>query len=212
MAEQIVPAAEFQALPLDFIIAAPLTAAVKAQAVAAAATRDFISAFLMKGGAGAASGAAGPVSPGSAGGAASAGAEASQPSPCETVDFSFSYTADGKSQTTQISAPLLSMIPVPHLRIDSLTVHFTYEITQTVRDTSQTDRDVSLEAGTAGVLSHWVKASLKGNVSSRSASESSLNRSGQMEITLHASEAPMPEGLSRLLSLLSSTVPVRSQA
>jgi hypothetical protein len=41
----VVPAAEFQALPLDFVIASPLISAVKAQAVAAAATRDFINAF-----------------------------------------------------------------------------------------------------------------------------------------------------------------------
>jgi hypothetical protein len=210
MAEQIVPAAEFQALPLDFIISAPLTAAVKAQAVAAAATRDFISAFLTGGGA--EPGASGAATPSTgAATAPSAGAGGAQPGVPETVEFSLSYTTEGKSQTTRVSAPLLSMIPVPHLRVDSLTVHFTYEITQTVRDTSQTDRAVSLEAGTSGLLSHWVKASLKGNVSSRSATESTMNRSGHMEITLHASEAPMPEGLSRLLSLLSSSVPVRSQ-
>jgi hypothetical protein len=170
------PAAEFQALPLDFIVAAPLTAAIKAQAVAAAATRDFINAFIVNG----------------------------QP---EMVEFSFVQAVNGQEQKANIKAPLLAMVPVPHLRIDSLTVHFTYEISQTFRDTSQTDKSIALEAGTSGLLSHWVKASLKGSVASRSASESALNRSGHLEITLHASEAPMPEGLNRVLSLLARAVP-----
>jgi hypothetical protein len=42
MANEIQPAVEFQALPLEMIIAAPLTAAVKAQRAAAEATLDFI--------------------------------------------------------------------------------------------------------------------------------------------------------------------------
>ena len=38
--------AELQALPLDFIMAAPLTAAVKAQAAAAEATRGYIESMM----------------------------------------------------------------------------------------------------------------------------------------------------------------------
>jgi hypothetical protein len=34
-----------------------------------------------------------------------------------------------------------------------------------------------------------------------------LNRSGVIEITLHASEAPIPEGLARVLNLLAKTIP-----
>jgi hypothetical protein len=48
---------------------------------------------------------------------------------------------------------------------------------------------------------------LKGSVTSRSSTESTTNRSGHLEITLHASEAPMPEGLARILSLLAHAVP-----
>src|SRR5262249_6100306 len=129
----------------------------------------------------------------------------------EMVSLSFTSTEGGQEKSSTVTAPLLSMVPVPHLRIDSLTVHFIYEITQTVRDTQQTDKTVSLDVGTAGLLSNWVKASLKGSVGSKSSHESTLNRSGQLEITLHASEAPIPEGLNRLLSLLASTVPLPKQ-
>ena len=69
---------------------------------------------------------------------------------------------------------------------------------------------VSLEAGTTGILASFVKASLKGNVSSQSSSESVMNRSGVLEITVHASEAPIPEGLARILNLLSKTIPAQT--
>jgi hypothetical protein len=178
MAQDVVPAAEFQALPLDFIIAAPLTAVVKAQAITAAATRDFIKTFFNPEGA------------------------------PDVVQFTFTQTEGNTERKVDIKAPLLAMVPVPHLRVDSLTVHFQYEITQTERDTSGTDKSLSLEAGTSGLLSKWVQASFKGGVTSRSSHESTQNRSGQLDITVHASEAPMPEGLRRVLELLSTAVPL----
>lgn len=70
---------------------------------------------------------------------------------------------------------------------------------------------ISLEAGTTGLLANFVKASLKGNVSSQSSSESVMNRSGVLEITLHASEAPIPEGLARILNLLAKTIPAENK-
>src|SRR3569833_2854738 len=101
--------AEFQALPLDFIMAAPLTAAVKAQAAAAEAARGFIEAMLDDSGA------------------------------PKTVQFQMAVKQnDGASKDVQINAPLLSLVPVPHLRIDSLTVHFKYEITQSLRSSKAT--------------------------------------------------------------------------
>src|SRR5438094_4573750 len=112
MANEIQPAADFQALPLEFIIAAPLVSAVKAQAVAAETTRAFIQSMLKT--------------------------ENNQTRPV-TVDFSLDYKkADAggvmTTSTVNVNAPLLSLVPIPHLRIDSVTTHFKYEITQTVRD------------------------------------------------------------------------------
>lgn len=179
MANEIFPAAEFQSLPLEFIISAPLLGVIKAQAVAAQATLDFINAF--KG---------------------------------QTVDFENivdSTTASGTSQQkVVVKAPLLAMTPVPHMRIDSFTTHFKYEIGQVVSEKKSLDMGATLDASTSGVLSKFVKASLKGNVSSQSSSESTMNRSGVLEITLHASEAPIPEGLARILNLLAKTIPVEN--
>ncbi len=180
MANEIVPAAEFQSLPLEFIISAPLLGVIKAQAVAAQATLDFINAFKS-----------------------------------QTVEFENVTTSTEKGEASEqkitVKAPLLAMTPVPHIRIDSFTAHFKYEISQVVSEKKSLDMGVSLEAGTTGILASFVKASLKGNVSSQSSSESVMNRSGVLEITVHASEAPIPEGLARILNLLSKTIPAETK-
>ena len=172
MATEILPAAEFQSLPLEFIIAAPLAGAVKAQAVAADSARKFIEAFKDT-----------------------------------NVKFTAATVKNGTSRKIDVQVPLLSMVPVPHLRIDSLTVDFKYEVSQIVADKKSLETGFDLDIGTTGVLANFVRASIKGSVTSKSSSESTLNRSGSLAITVHASEAPMPEGLARVLSLLAKAVP-----
>jgi hypothetical protein len=177
---EIQPAAEFQALPLEFIVSAPLVAAVKAQAVAAQATVAFIMSMIGE-----------------------------DKKPIE-VAFKAAYkeaqpTGAPKEKKVDIAVPLLSIVPVPHLRIDSLTTHFKYEVTQTVRNLKETEKGINLEAKTSGLLS-WLGASLSGKISSKSTEESTINRSGMLEITVHASEAPMPEGLAKVLSFLGNMI------
>lgn len=183
---EIQPAAEFQALPLEFIIASPLTAVVKAQAVAAEATRGFIAEMIDK--------------------------TSNKP---VSVDFNIDYrlgegNGNGKGSMTALSvkAPLLSMVPIPHLRIDSLTVHFRYEISQIAKSAAASEKGVEFGAQTGAMLSPWASATLKGSVSSRSSEESTMNRSGSLEITIHASEAPIPEGLAKILSLMAKSIQV----
>jgi hypothetical protein len=178
------PATEFQALPLEFIVAAPLVAAVRAQAVAAKTTQGFIESMLV--------------------------VENNVKKPV-VVEFNVTHLeldAAGKplEKTVKVNAPLLSMVPVPHLRIDSLTTHFRYEISETVRDTSETAKSLDLSVESGAALSLWAKGTLKGSVSSKSAEESTMNRSGVLEITVHASEAPMPEGLAHILDFLGKAV------
>ena len=178
MAESTNIAAECQALPLEYIVTAPLTAAVKAQRAAAEATHDFITGMI---------------------------GEDGKP---RTVDFSVDNTVGDTTNTVAIKAPLLSIVPVPHLRIDSLKIQFQFEITQTLRDSSETSKSLEVGAKTGGLLSAWVSATLKGSVSSKSSSESTMNRSGQLEVTLNASESQMPEGLAKILTLMSRAVDV----
>ncbi|MEI6766945.1 MAG: DUF2589 domain-containing protein [Bacteroidota bacterium] len=176
---EVFAAAEFQALPLEFIVSAPLLGVIKAQTVATQTTKDFIEQFKK-----------------------------------DSIEFTVKTASESTGQSaatstveTKINAPLLSMVPIPHIRIDSFTTSFKYEISQvqTIKKSTEGGGDVTI--GAAGILSKFVDISLKGNVTSSKSSESVLNRSGSLDITLHASEAPMPEGLARILSLLSKTIP-----
>ena len=168
------PATEFQALPLEYIIAAPLLGVIKAQAAAAAATQAYIGSLIENG----------------------------KP---KTIDFELSSSTDTGLKKSKISAPLLSMVPVPHIRIDSFTTHFKYEISEANKTTKEMGYGATLDAEVT--KNPFFNISLKGNVSSKSAEESVMNRSGMLEITIHASEAPIPEGLARLLSALSKALP-----
>ena len=178
-------AAEFQSLPLEYLIAAPLKGAIEAQAIAAASTRAFIQGMLNTD----SNGIQTPI----------------------TVDFKLAKTVNsvsGASSTDMtIKAPLLSMVPVPHLRIDSLTSTFKYEINEIHKSEKSLDMGATLTAGTSAVLSKFVNIQLNGTVGSKSKEESSMNRSGSLEITVHASEAPIPEGLARILNLLARAIP-----
>ncbi len=171
---KIQPGLEFKSLPLEFIIAAPLTGVIKAQAIAAETTKEFVLKFKDT-----------------------------------NIDFKYSVDKGGGDKTeVTVSVPMIALIPVPHIRIDSYTSTFKYEISEVVSEVNSLDRGASLEGGTTGLLSNFVKATLKGSVSSKSSSESTTNRSGSLEITVHASEAPVPEGLARILSLLSRSIPM----
>jgi len=174
--------AEFQALPLDFMISAPLVAAVKAQRIAAESTKEFLESMIDNG----------------------------KP---YTVEFSVDQTlADGQTNELKVHAPLLAMVPVPHLRIDALSIDFTFEISQTYRDASETSKSVDISVASGKALSPWVSASMKGSASSKGSKESTLNRSGQLQIHVQASESEIPEGLARVLSLMTSAIPAPTEA
>jgi hypothetical protein len=65
----------------------------------------------------------------------------------------------------------------------------------------------NLDFGLPKFLSGLASFSIKGGVTHKSNTENSVNRSGVLDITLHASEASIPEGLARVLTLLSRVVP-----
>ena len=131
------------------------------------------------------------------------------------VEFTVAKTDENGSpvekKQVHIEAPLLSVLPVPNIRIDSMSINFRYEIKHTIRKEKETKGDIDLKAGAKGLLSSLLDVSLSGSVSSRSATESESNRSGTLEISLQASEAEMPEGLRKILNLLSNTITITDE-
>lgn len=169
MAETV--GSEFQSLPLDFIISAPLVAAVQAQGTVAATTKNFLQNFAN-----------------------------------QTVNFQSKVAnGDGPQLMREVNVPLLACVPVPHLRIDSLTTHFKFEIGQVIKEADSTKGNVEGTIGGAG-LAALLNLSLKGGLAHESSRETTTNRSGMLEVTVHASEAEMPAGLQKLLAWVTSGV------
>lgn len=182
------PGADFQALPLDVIIAQPLLAAVKAQKASAVATSDFINSFIEK------------------------DKDNNNGSPLMLSFNSEVTTGTDSLKTTQkvtVNAPLLSILPIPNLKIDSLTIDFKYEVTQTLTDSKENSKGADLAAKVGFPL--W-GVNLSGHISSTSKQESTMNRSGFLEITVHASQAPVPEGLAKVLNFLTNSFTVKNMA
>lgn len=178
MAEKNLIGAEFQALPLEFLISTPLVAAVKAQRIAAETTRDFLESMIDD--------------------------QTKEP---KMVNFKIDQqSSGGGSNEISVNAPLLAMVPVPHLRIEEMNINFHFEISQTYRDSSETNKSVNMKVSSGKALSPWVSASVSGSASSKATKESETNRSGQLDISVKATEAPIPEGLARVLSLMTSAI------
>lgn len=128
------------------------------------------------------------------------------------VSFSAKMDNGGVVKDMNITVPKIAIVPIPSLRVDSATIHFNFEIKQFSTVTSSTDFSANLNVGTTGWLSKVVSASLSGSVTHKNSAENTTNRSGMLDITIHLSEPPLPEGLSKVLSLLSNSILVTEAA
>lgn len=168
---------EFQALPLEDIIAAPLRGAIEAQRKAAESTKEFIESFMN-----------------------------------ETVQFKVAKTVEQQGATTantmEVNAPLLSIVPVPHLGVEEVTTQFHYEISQTVTYAKESEMKGEGEAQSGWLVSKFAKVELSGSVSNKTTESSTANRSGSLDITVVAKQAPIPKGLEKILSMLANQITV----
>jgi hypothetical protein len=164
--------AEFEKIPLEFIIATPLLTTIEAHKVAAKTTLDFIEAlkdnnhtFKVK---------------------------------AKQVDASGKETLVDR----KVEVPLLSMVKVPSLNFDSLSVSFNYSIQQVHKSSKTSGGSLQGSIETKGLLSKFVGASFSGSLEKKTNEELSSGRSGNLEIKIHVSESPLPAGLSKILDAM----------
>ena len=109
-------------IPYGTLIGAPMTAAVEAQALAAQSSIDFIRSI----------------------GFESDGDDTAF-GPVRQVAFTYSQrnTEDGTDRTVTLNVPLLTVVPIPYLRIDELTIDFTSKITEEMIRTTRNSRSTT---------------------------------------------------------------------
>lgn len=196
-----------RSIPFGRIIGGPMTAAVQAQALAAQTTVNFIKEVGFKN----------PGTP--------VGDEADGDfGDVRNVVFKYSRKkAEGgessaeETETVSLTVPILTIVPIPYLRIDELNIQFTARITeqQEFKSSSASSGTVSTDTRLnfkAGGFFSPVKVDMNAQVSTRhtNTSSSSASRTNKadytMDIQLKAVQDEMPGGLAKVLNILETAI------
>jgi len=189
------PGTELASLNFENLIGSPLVAVIQAQSIAARATTDFIKTVGFD--------------------------EDDKP---VYVDFKYPKeispyqpaipetspgAGDGKDavpavyQEMKMQVALLTMLPIPFIKIDKFTMDFNAKITSMETTSQSTDASIS---GSLEVRQRWPSGSAKLNVNAAykksTASSSSIERTYSMAIRVEASQDEMPAGMEKLLNIL----------
>ena len=139
-------------------------------------------------------------------------ADASGVRKVRTANFSFDRTADGTdgkmgSENVEMNVPLLAIVNVPALSIDTVDVTFDMEVKSSTSSQSSSDKNAELDA-TAGLKigPFSLDVKIKGSISCHESNTRSSDNSAKYHVQVHASQQKTPEGLMRMLDILSSAV------
>jgi hypothetical protein len=182
---------QLQALPFGNIIGGPLTAAIDAQALAAQTTVNFIKAIGFE----------------------------DVNGQLQTVTLVFTYEA-ANGAFSRISVPLLLVIPIPFIVIETVDIQFKARIAATAEQSSTTTTGTTF----TGNLTHtnsvnfrwrrWLRASetttMSGTISTKKDSTASQQSKYSVEYTMdvqvHATQAGIPQGMAAILNILQDSI------
>lgn len=165
-------------LPFDNIIGGPLNAAIKAQAQAAETTVDFIQSVGME----------------------------EVNGRMQAINVQFSYQ-DSAGLTRRITVPILAIVPIPFIVIDSVGISFKAKITASASEqASQSISQSGYVRGYAGYSGRRFRAALSAGYSakkdSKASQESKYSVEYTMDVDVHASQAGLPAGMEAVLGFL----------
>ena len=181
---------ELSAIPFGSLIGGPLIAAVEAQAKAAMTTVDFINAVGFY--------------------------EDGQEKKVRNVTFSYLTGPKPNDQST-LQVPLLSIVPIPFLRIENMDIQFKASISQSMETKESEAKTTAAEVKTsAGGGWFGFKAEMSASVSSKKDSSSTRDSRYSveytMDISVHAVQDDIPAGLAKVLGLLNESMDRQLQA
>lgn len=128
-----------------------------------------------------------------------------------TTSFSFErgiLGEDGQSagkETVSMNVPILSIVKIPSLCIDDVGITFDMEVKSSESSESSSDKSGSLDASAKLKLGPFsMNVSIKGSVSCHEKNTRSTDNSAKYHVSIHAKDTGMPEGLARMLDILST--------
>ncbi|WP_430410596.1 DUF2589 domain-containing protein [Kordia sp.] len=156
----------------------PLTAVIDAQAAAALSTVDFINEVGLN-----------------------------DDGTVKNVSFQYLKDVDGTASLVTLTTPLLTIVPIPFLRVADTTIDFNAKISSVTEYETSTAHKLDLSVD---LKLRWGfgRLNFKGSYSyqkkSRYSDESS--RSYSMNIKIHAVQDEIPAGMSRVLDMLEQSI------
>ncbi len=198
---------ELKQIPFGHLIGSPLKAAIESQAMAAQSTIDFIKQVGFK--------------------KAESDNEDfmfidlnSDADAGEIRNVTFTYSkkdvgdetdeaSEANEEEFSLTVPILTITPIPYIRIDEMTIDFKAKLTDSVVHKSASATAVSASvSGKYGGFWSPVKVNFRVSATHKSASSStrSSQREYQMDIHVRAVQDELPQGLSRILDVLEDAI------
>lgn len=181
---------QFSGLDMAALIGGPLSAACNAQTMLAKSTLEFIE---------------------------DVGLEDEDPKThvrkVRTTNFSFSRSSDSdkpgemKSETVDMNIPLLAIVNIPALSIDKVSITFDMEVKSSVSSESKSSKQGGLNANAGLKVGPFhMNVQIKGSISCHESNTRSSDNSAKYHVEVEASQQKTPEGLMRMLDILTSAV------
>lgn len=126
------------------------------------------------------------------------------------VEFSFDTvnSTTGEVITNKLTVPLLTIIPIPYLRVASCTIDFNAKISSVKK--SSINSDTSLSATVSGSYGSklFSSVSFEASVSSKISTKYSNEEQREFSMAIHieAVQDEMPAGMAKMLSLLEEAI------
>lgn len=116
--------------------------------------------------------------------------------------------AEKQKQITSLKVPLLTMVPIPYIRVDDATIDFNVKI-NSVQET-KTSSDLNYGGKTEAFANYngfrfktGIKLSASISNQKKSSTSDTIKRDYSLNIHVHAKQDDMPAGVEHLLDLLS---------
>jgi hypothetical protein len=184
---------ELAALDFASIIGGPLTAVITAQAQAAHVTTSFIQNIAFEQGTG-----TGPVK-------------------LRTVSFDFSQILGQQAQTPGVTAdqlsikvPLLTLLPIPFIRVDNMTIDLNVSLKSHNATTLSNDFvfSSSTSASESSFFGFGPSITFQTSVTDRNTyqNEQVIDDTYSLHVTVHAVQDQMPGGMSQILNIFGNVI------
>lgn len=121
------------------------------------------------------------------------------------------FTAKKGDVESEITVPLLTIVPIPFIRIDEMTIDFKANVSSSNEKEDKTVQSTTKNAKVSASARYlFFKANLEASISSKKDSESTKKSKYAVETTIdihvHAVQDELPAGLAKMLNILSDTI------